>query len=130
MSVKNPFLRACLYCGKSFEAKHGNRQFCPPDLKKPGQRDCKITYNNLKAKERREETKEFNHVALKNMLILDEFYKEDVTLVISDELDKAGFDAAKSTGIMVDPDDQTIIPIFYKYKLINVAVDLFKIEKL
>ena len=128
MSVQNPFSRSCLYCGKRFEAKHGNRQFCSPDLQQPGQRDCKITYNNLKARERREETKEFNHAALKNMLILDKFYNQNMQMVMSDELEEAGFDAAKSTGIIVDPDDHTIVPIFYKYKLTNVAVDLFKIE--
>ena len=130
MNLNGPFSRKCLYCGRRFEAKHGNRQFCPPELLQLNQRDCKITYNNAKAKKLRDETKEFNRAALKNMLILEHYLPLLCGAVTSEELQEKGFDASKSTGVVRHEEDGQFAPVFYKYKLVNVDKDLFLIIKL
>ncbi len=78
--------RKCKHCGKELTSFHGNREFCIPPIifdKKYQIRDCKITYNNLKAKFKRDRTKivaeqqyknwnGFNNLFYKNKIIVTE----------------------------------------------------------
>jgi hypothetical protein len=74
LDINNHFYRICKKCGREFETSHGNRQFCPPEIQLPNQRDCKMTYNNLLAKTARDKTKSFNRIALRNMMTLENYF--------------------------------------------------------
>jgi hypothetical protein len=129
----DPFYRICPHCGKEFITSHSNRNFCPPpsrEEKLKGMRDCKITYNNLKAKKLRDVTKEVYYSGINNMKILESYYANNITIISGDELFKRGFDPGKATDRMMDANGKNTIPVYYKYKLLNLGNDTFKIEKI
>ena len=79
MNKLDPFYRICTYCGNEFFADHANRKFCPPPDKDNGdaRRDCKITFNNLKNKSKRDKIKNISQIQYKNWVGLNEFYKKN-----------------------------------------------------
>lgn len=127
---EDPFYRKCQYCGTEFDANHGNRKFCNKKDKPPGSRDCKITYNNLKAKKLRDVTKEFNQGAANCYLILDERYRSGRPEVSGEFLDTKRFDVKKFTGMIIDKESGKQLPVYHVYLLRPIGQNKFKIEKI
>lgn len=48
------YRRRCKFCNKPFFSNHGNRLFCDPKTQRPGAKNCKVTYNNWKARQEKE----------------------------------------------------------------------------
>lgn len=128
--IKDYFIRQCRYCNKTFEFNHGNRFFCDPKTLDNGARNCKVTYNNMKAKKRRDLTKDFDHSAYLNWEILDCFRQQNKSIVSGEELLSSKFKAAFFTGLIIDPETKVQIPIYYSYTLSNLGGNQFKISKI
>lgn len=128
MAINNPYKRNCLFCGRELENNHGNRLFCDPETSEDGERDCKITYNNLKAKEIKDKTKFFVSMTIKNMKILDRWYKVGIFIVTGDQLTFQGFDPTYTTKDTMDPSTKKLIPTYHIYKLVHLGNNNFKIE--
>ena len=123
------FLRQCRYCGNTFITNHGNRQFCHPEDMKEGQRDCKVTFNNLKARERRNATKVIHAGAMKNLFILERLHNAGKTAVSGDVLRELGLKMEFITGI-TRLADGTQIPHYYHFRLHSIGNNEFKVEKI
>ena len=127
---EDPFNRKCPYCATEFDASHGNRKFCNKEDKPPGSRDCKITYNNLKAKKLRDITKQFNQAAAKNYMTLHELVELELNVVSGSYLEAEDFDFTKFTGLVIDEDNGKQIPVYHAYLLRSIGQNKFKIEKI
>ncbi len=126
--ISNP-IKKCRKCGKDLLTTHGNRQFCPTPADGLGS-DCKISFNNAKAKLLRDIIKKVQAAMVRNMKILESFFARGALLVTGEDLERAGFNPDKSTGRLADTDGRLTIPVFFKYKLIKISNNKFKIEKL
>ena len=130
INKNDPFYRKCPQCGKGFITGHGNRNFCSPpspEERLTGKRDCKTTFNNLKAKKLRDQTIAIHYVTINNLKILESLYTQNITTVNGEELMLRGFDPGKSTDLILSTNGSKI-PIYRKYKLINLGNNIFKIE--
>lgn len=131
MNIKIPDKQYCLFCGQELKDPHGNRKFCDFQIdSEDGDRDCKITYNNLKAKGIRDKTKNFRLNSIKNMKILDELYNEGCRNVSGDVLESKGFNSFYSTVTMKDANTGASVPSYYTYALKNLGSNQFQIIKL
>lgn len=131
MTINNPYKRNCRFCGLPLKDNHGNRWFCEFDsTKDDGDRDCKTTYNNLKAKELRDQTKLFINKSIKNMKILHNLYEIGIRTITGDQLLFQGLDPAFSTVMINNSNVQNFLPTFYTYALINLGNNNFQIHKL
>jgi len=124
------YTRTCRYCEKTFVTNHGNRFFCDPATQEVGERNCKVTYNNLKAKNRRDLTKDFNNRAYLNWMILDNLWLMDEFTVSGEYLKSMKFSIKHFTGTVKSSELGVQIPVFYGYTLENLGGNQFKLSRI
>jgi len=100
-----------------------SRIFCPEVEKK-----CKSRFNNNKSRQERRVFKDHFNQAVKNFRLLDNYYSKNITEVDWYELVAKGFDHTKSTDKVADANGKFTIPVYFKYKIINIGNNKFKIE--
>lgn len=120
----------CKHCGKPLGKKHGNREFCHPENIEEGEQDCKQAFNNFIAKITRDKIKNTLNLAVKNMKILEWFYNQGILKVSGDELLKKGFEYRNSSGNEKGTTPNSLVPIYFTFKLISIGNNEFKIEKI
>lgn len=122
--IPDPYKKNCKYkfCKKSFKAKRLNQDYCSLD--------CKKKANNGKARELRLLTKPIDDKVKLNRSLLERFYKQEKTLVVSHELVLLGFDFTKHTGMVKDEKGQYTIPQYQNYSLRKVSDNQYKIDQL
>ena len=120
---KSIYYRICPNCKTEFIAEHLSRIFCPEPEKK-----CKSKFNNKKSQEERSVFKDHFNQAVRNFRLLDNYYSKNITEVDWYELVSKGFDHTKSTNKVTDSSGKFSIPVYFKYKIINLGNNKFKIE--
>tara|TARA_B110000902_G_scaffold51493_1_gene59350 strand:- start:450 stop:842 length:393 start_codon:yes stop_codon:yes gene_type:complete len=129
MEEMDYYIRTCRYCEKTFVINHGNRYFCDPATQEIGQRNCKVTYNNFKAKSRRGLTEKFNNRVYSNWEILNTFWCREEFVVSGETLESMNFSVPHFTGYTHCSKTGVKIPIFFDYQLENLGDNNFKLLK-
>ena len=106
------YRRRCKFCNKPFLSNHGNRLFCDPATQKIGQRNCKVTYNNWKARKERELTLDYERALRHNWLILNNLLDDGRQSTTKAELILLGFNFDFFTSYVSESEDKDIYQIF------------------
>ena len=106
------YKRRCKFCNKLFLSNHGNRFFCDPATQKIGQRNCKVTYNNWKARKERELTLDYERALRHNWRILNKIIDDGRQSTTKTELKLLRFNFDVFTSCVSESEDKDIYQIF------------------
>jgi len=121
------YRRRCKFCNKPFFSNHGNRLFCDPKTQRPGAKNCKVTYNNWKARQERNMILNYEESLKTNWHILFDLIENGGCTTTRRELTRLGFNFKICYDVASEYEGLEIYQV-YDFELICVEEDYFEIR--